>query len=163
MLPIWWWARGSLLDQRVSKLTEDQLAFTPLPSYTGGPRSTYINCWIYALSKNAKRKDAAMEFITYVCDPSIERDILVDTRENDVVAVQWASLRDADVNKRFGGMHAFAAEALQNTKVVPYSAEWPQIMEAIETAMSEAASGAKNVTDAFKGAEATVRRIVRRG
>ncbi len=80
-----------------------------------------------------------------------------------MVAVQWANLRDPDVNKRFGGMHNFAAEALQNTKVVPYSAEWPQIMEALETAMSEAASGTKSVNDAFKGAEATVRRIVRRG
>jgi hypothetical protein len=36
-------------------------------------------------------------------------------------------------------------------------------MEAIETAMSEAASGAKSVPDAFKGAEAAVRRIARRG
>jgi multiple sugar transport system substrate-binding protein len=163
MLPIWWWARGSLLDQRVSKLTEDQLAFVPLPTFPGGQRSTYINCWIYALTRNAKRKDAAMEFITYVTDPSIERDILVDPKENDVVATQWASLRDPEVNRRFAGMHAFAAEALQNTKVVPYSPEWPQIMEAIETAMSEAASGTKPVPEAFRQADATVRRIVRRG
>jgi multiple sugar transport system substrate-binding protein len=163
MLPIWWWARGNLIDPKVSKLTEEQVGFAPLPSYDGGVRSTYINCWIYALTKNAKRKDAAMEFITWVTHPSIERDILVDPKENDVVAAQWSNLRDADVNKRFGGMHNFAAQALQDTKVVPYSAEWPQIMEAIETAMSEAASGTKTVPDAFKGAEATVRRIARRG
>jgi multiple sugar transport system substrate-binding protein len=163
MVPVWWWVRGGLLDPKVSKLTEDQVGFAPMPGFTAGQSSTYINCWIYALTKNAKRKDAAMEFITYVTDPSIERDILVDTKENDVVAVQWSSLRDADVNKRFGGMHNFAAEALQNTKVVPYSAEWPQIMEALETAMSEAASGARSVPDAFKAAEASVRRIVRRG
>jgi multiple sugar transport system substrate-binding protein len=163
MVPVWWWVRGGLLDPKVSKLTEDQVGFAPMPGFTAGQSSTYINCWIYALTKNAKRKDAAMEFITWVTEPSIERDILVDTKENDVVAVQWSNLRDPQVNQRFGGMHNFAAEALQNTKVVPYSPEWPQIMEALETAMSEAASGTKNVTDAFKGAEATVRRIVRRG
>jgi multiple sugar transport system substrate-binding protein len=163
MVPVWWWVRGGLLDPKVSKLTEDQVGFTPMPGFAAGQSSTYINCWIYALTRNAKRKDAAMEFISYVTDPSIERDILVDPKENDVVAVQWSNLRDPDVNKRFGGMHNFAAEALQNTKVVPYSAEWPQIMEAMETAMSEAASGTKSVPDAFKGAEATVRRIVRRG
>jgi multiple sugar transport system substrate-binding protein len=33
----------------------------------------------------------------------------------------------------------------------------------METAMSEAASGTRSVSDAFKAAEATVRRIARRG
>jgi multiple sugar transport system substrate-binding protein len=163
MVPVWWWVRGGLLDPKVSKLTEDQVGFAPMPSYPGGKPSTYINCWIYAITKGSKNKAAAMEFVTFVTEPSIERDILLDPKESDVVAVQYPSLRDADVNKRFGGMHAFAAEALQNTKVVPYSADWPQMMEALETAMSEAASGAKTVPDAFKAAEAAIRRIVRRG
>ncbi len=163
MVPVWWWVRGGLIDPKVSKLTEEQIGFAPMPSFDGKSSSTYINCWIYALTKNAKRKDAAMEFITYITQPSIEREILLDPKENDVVAVQWASLRDADVNKRYGGMHAFAAKALETTKAVPYSSEWPQIMETLETAMSEAASGTKTVPDAFKAADAAVRRIVRRG
>lgn len=163
MVPVWWWVRGGLLDPKVSKLTEDQVGFAPMPSYPGGKPSTYINCWIYAITKGSKNKAAAMEFVTFVTEPSVERDILLDPKESDVVAVQYPSLRDADVNKRFGGMHAFAAEALQNTKVVPYSADWPQMMEALETAMSEAASGAKTVPDAFKAAETAIRRIVRRG
>lgn len=163
MVPVWWWVRGGLIDPKVSKLTEEQIGFAPLPSYAGGKSSTYINCWIYGITKGSKNKDAAMEFVTFVSEPSVERDILLDPKESDVVATQYANLRDADVNKRFGGMHAFAAEALQNTKVVPYSAEWPQMMEALETAMSEAASGTKSVADAFKAADASIRRIVRRG
>ncbi len=163
MIPVWWWVRGQLIDPKTSKLTEEQVGFAPMPSFEGGKSSTYINCWIYALTRNAKRKDAAMEFISYVTHPALERDILVDPKENDVVATQWSSLRDPEVNRRFGGMHNFAAEALQTTKAVPYTAEWPQIMEALETAMSEAASGGKSVNDAFKAAEASVRRIVRRG
>lgn len=163
MVPVWWWVRGGLLDPKVSKLTEAQVGFAPLPGFVGGKSSTYINCWIYAITKGSKNKDAAMEFATWVSHPSIERDILIDPKENDVVAVQYPNLRDPDVNKRYGGMHTFAAEALQNTKVVPYSADWPQMMEALETAMSEAASGTKSVPDAFKAADAAIRRIVRRG
>ncbi|MCX7325178.1 MAG: extracellular solute-binding protein, partial [Hyphomicrobiales bacterium] len=163
MVAVWWWVRGGLIDPKVSKLTEDQVAFAPLPSFAGGPRSTYINNWIYGITRNSKAKDAAMEFITFVTEPSVERDILLDPKESDVVATQWSNLRDPEVNKRFGGMHTFAAEALQNTKVVPYTADWPQMMEAMETAMSEAASGTRSVSDAFKAAEATVRRIARRG
>jgi multiple sugar transport system substrate-binding protein len=104
-----------------------------------------------------------MEYLSYVTHPAIERDILLDPKESDVVAVQTSNMLDPDVNRRFGGIHEMAAQALQNTKAVPYSADWPQMMEAIETAMSEAASGAKSVPDAFKGAEAAVRRIARRG
>ncbi len=126
MIPVWWWVRGQLIDPKTSKLTEEQVGFAPMPSFEGGKSSTYINCWIYALTRNAKRKDAAMEFISYVTHPALERDILVDPKENDVVATQWSSLRDPEVNRRFGGMHNFAAEALQTTKAVPYTAEWPQ-------------------------------------
>lgn len=163
MVPVWWWVRGGLLDPKVSKLTEEQVGHAPLPSYPGSKSSTYINCWIYGIAKNSKNKDAAMEYLSFVSDPAVERDILLDPKESDVVAVQYPNLRDPDVNRRFGGMHNFAAEALQNTKVVPYSADWPQMMEALETAMSEAASGAKPVPEAFKAADATIRRIARRG
>jgi multiple sugar transport system substrate-binding protein len=163
MVAVWWWVRGGLIDPAVSRLTAEQVGFAPLPSFAGGPRSTYINNWIYGITRNSRAKDAAMEFITFVTEPSLERDILLDPKESDVVATQWSNLRDPDVNRRFGGMHTFAAEALQNTKVVPYTADWPQMMEAMETAMSEAASGTRTVPDAFRAAEATVRRIARRG
>lgn len=163
MVPVWWWVRGGLLDPKVSKLTEDQVGAAPLPNFGSGARSTYINCWIYALTARSQRKDAAMEYLSFITHPAIERDILLDPKESDVVSVHTSNMRDPDVNRRFGGIHDMAAEALRNTKAVPYTADWPQMMEAIETAMSEAASGARSVPDAFRAAEATVRRIARRG
>ena len=73
------------------------------------------------------------------------------------------NLVDDAVNARFGGMHRFAAEGLRATQSITFGPEWPQISEALETAMSEAATGARTVPDAFNGAAAQVRRIVRRG
>ena len=67
------------------------------------------------------------------------------------------------MNARFGGMHRFAAEGLARTQSITFGPEWPQISEALETAMSEAASGGRSVPDAFNAAAAQVRRIVRRG
>jgi multiple sugar transport system substrate-binding protein len=163
MVPVWWWVRGGLLDPKVSKLNADQVGIAPLPNFGSGGRSTYINCWIYGITARSQKKDAAMEYLNFISHPSIERDILLDPKESDVVAVQFANMQDPDVNKRFGGMHLMAVEALRTTKAVPYTADWPQMMEAIEVAMSEAATGAKSVPDAFKAAEAAVRRIARRG
>ena len=91
-----------------------------------------------------------MEFVTYVSDPSIERSILLDPKENDVVAVQYPNLRDVDVNKRYGGMHNFAAEALQTRQVCALLAAWPQMMEVLETAMSELATSGKPVKEAME-------------
>jgi multiple sugar transport system substrate-binding protein len=164
MVAVWWWVRGGLIDPKPSHGSpQNRSALRPCPLSPAAHARPTSTTGSTGSPATASAKDAAMEFITFVTEPSLERDILLDPKESDVVATQWSNLRDPDVNRRFGGMHTFAAEALQNTKVVPYTADWPQMMEAMETAMSEAASGTRTVPDAFRAAEATVRRIARRG
>lgn len=162
MVPVWWWVRAVLVNPRQSRLTEDQVGFAPLPAFAGAERSTYINCWTFGITRTSKKKDAAAELLAWIADPALEREVLLDPKENDVVGLQWSTLRDPAVNARFGGMHLYAADALQKTRAITYSPEWPQIMEALETAMSEAASGNRSVADAMNGAAAQVRRIARR-
>ena len=60
-------------------------------------------------------------------------------------------------------MHRFAAQALDKTQYITFGPDWPQVSEALEIAMSEAASGAKSVPDAFNGAAKEVQRILRGG
>ena len=162
MVPVWWWVRAVLVNPRQSRLTEDQVGFAPLPAFAGAERSTYINCWTFGITRRSRRKEAAAELLAWIADPALERDVLLDPKENDVVGLQWSTLRDPAVNARFGGMHLYAAEALTRTRAIAYTPEWPQVMEALETAMSEAASGTRSVADAMNGAAAQVRRISRR-
>lgn len=163
MLPVWWWVRSTLLNPASSRLTEAQIGFAPMPSFEGRPRTTFTNTWVWGISRRSRRKDAAMELLTWIANPALERDILLDPRENDVVAVMTPNLMDEAVNTRFGGMHRFAAQGLANTQSITFGPEWPQISEALETAMSEAATGTRTVPDAFNAAAASVRRIIRRG
>jgi multiple sugar transport system substrate-binding protein len=104
-----------------------------------------------------------MELLTWIANPALEREVLLDPRENDVVAVMQPNLLDEAVNARFGGMHRFAAEGLARTESVTFGPDWPQISEALETAMSEVATGQRSAADAFNNAAAQVRRIARRG
>jgi multiple sugar transport system substrate-binding protein len=162
MLPVWWhvYNRLSLPDAAVKA---DQVGFVPLPSYPGSGPTTYTNQWIYGINGKSKNRDAAMEFLDYICSADIEHQILVDPNENDVVCVHWSNLRDPAVNARFRGMHAIAAKALESTtKSIPNIPEFLPIVDALASAMSEVVTSGRSVPDALNGAAAQATRIMKR-
>ena len=162
MNPCWWhiYNRFAMKDSAVSL---DKLGFAPLPTYAGSKPTTYTNTWIYGVNKHSKVREAALEFLTWVSEPGIERSILVDPAENDVVATQYSNLRDPEVNARFRGMHNFAADALENTtKSIPNIPEFLPCVDAMEVAMNNIATGQANVADAMNAAAAQVARIMKR-
>ncbi len=161
MVPIWWHVYNRILgpDSRIKK---EQVGFVPLPTYAGAESSTYVNNWIYGVNKRSKAPKAALEYLAWITQPDIERQILIDPSENDVIAVHWSNLRDADVNKRYGGMHEIAAKALAKTKTIPNIPEFLPVVDVLEVAMSNIASGQATVPDAMNGAASQVARIMRR-
>ena len=164
MVPVWWhvYNRFKLPDAAV-KL--DQVGFVPLPSYPGKGATTYTNDWIYGLNKNTKSRDAALAFLEFISDPAIERSILVDPAESDVVCVHWKNLRDPEVNARFTGMHGIAAKALETTKKsIPNIPEFLPIVDALSSAMSNiVTSGGGNIKEQLDLAAAQATRIMKRG
>lgn len=163
MNPCWWhiYNRFAMKDAAVGL---DKLGFAPLPTYAGSAPTTYTNTWMFGVNKNSKVRDAAIEFLTWISEPEIERSILVDPAENDVVATQYSNLRDPQVNARFNGMHNFAASALESTKKsIPNIPEFLPCVDAMEVAMNNIATGQANVADAMNAAAAQVTRIMRRG
>lgn len=161
MVPVWWWRYASLVDPKVSTLKPEQVAFTPLPSMPGKPNTTYTNTWFYGINKNSKNKAAAMEFLTWLSNPEIERSVLLDKSMNEVVAMQTKNLIDADVNLRYKGMHVFGAQALKGAKGTPLFAQWPQVSDVLEASISELASGKTQVKATLDDAAARVRKVMR--
>ncbi len=161
MIPIWWHVYNRF-SGKDSAIRLDQVGFVPLPTYGSVAPTTYVNAWIYGINKASKVPDAAAEYLAWISRPAIERDILLDPAENDVVAVHWSNLRDPAVNARFGGMHAIAAKALENTKRVPNIPEFLPVVDVLEVAMSNIATGQAKVADAMNGAASQVARIMRR-
>jgi len=161
MVPVWWWRYASLVDSKTSTLKPEQVGFAPLPSMPGKDNTTYTNTWFYGINKNSKKKAAAMEFLTWLSDPEIERSVLLDKSMNEVVAMQTKNLLDGDVNARYNGMHVYGAQALKGAKGTPLFAQWPQVSDVLEAAISELASGQKQVKPALDEAAAKVRRIMR--
>ena len=141
MLPVWWWVRSQLSDPEQSTLTADQIGFTALPSVAGADRTTFTNTWIFGVTAESDNKDAATEFLGWLTDPSLERDVLLDPDLSEVVAVHMSNLTDPEVNARWGGMHQAAADALATADGIEFGDNWPRIVLILETAISSLASG----------------------
>ncbi len=161
MVPVWWWRYAGLTDAKTSTLKPEQVGFAPLPSMPGKPATTYTNTWFYGINRNSKRKDAAMEYLAWLSQPSIERDLLLDRSRNEVVAVQTRNLIDADVNLRFGGMHLFGAQALKGARGTPLFPQWAQVSDILEASISELVSGQGLVKAVLDGAAVRARKALR--
>lgn len=159
MLPVWWWVRSQLTDPAQSKVTAGQLGFAPLPSVGGAARTTFTNTWVFAVTEGSDNPDAAIEYLGWLTDPALERDVLLDPALNEVVAVHVSNLRDAAVNSRWGGIHQAAAEALATAEGMAFDETWPRIAEILETAISSLASGGE--TDVRSVLDAAAAEIVR--
>jgi multiple sugar transport system substrate-binding protein len=161
MVPVWWWRYAGLTDAKTSTLKPEQVAYAPLPSFPGKDSSTYTNSWFYGINKNSKKKDAAMEFLTWLSDPSVELGVLLDRSLNEVVAVQTANMLNPDVNVRFKAMHLFGAQALRGAKGTPLFQQWPQVSDLLEATMSDIVAGRTQVKPAMDEAANRARKILR--
>ena len=148
MLPVWWWVRSQLTDPEQSKLSTEQVGFTALPSVAGSDRTTYTNTWIFGITDGSDNKGAAAEFLGWLTDPALEREVLLDPELSEVVAVHMSNLTDPQVNARWGGMHQAAADALATAEGIEFGADWPRTAEILETAISSLASGEETDTQA---------------
>ena len=161
MYPVWWWRYAGLVDTKTSTLKPEQVGFAPLPSMAGKESTTYTNSWFYGINKHSKKKDAAMEFLTWISQPEIERSVLLDPSMNEVVAMQTKNLLDGDVNRRYGGMHLFGAQALKGAKGTPLFPQWSQVSDLLEATMSELVTGKVQVKPALDEAATRARKILR--
>jgi multiple sugar transport system substrate-binding protein len=78
MLPLWWWVRSQLTDPEESTVTDEQLGVVALPSVAGAERTTFTNTWIFGVTEGSRNRDAAIEYLGWLTDPAIERDVLLE-------------------------------------------------------------------------------------
>jgi multiple sugar transport system substrate-binding protein len=161
MVPVWWWRYAGLTDAKTSTLKPEQVAYAPLPSFPGKESTTYTNSWFYGINKNSKKKEAAMEFLAWLGDPSVELSVLLDRSLNEVVAVQTGNMLNQDVNVRFKAMHLFGAQALRGAKGTPLFQQWPQVSDLLEATISDVVAARSQVKPAMDEAANRAKKILR--
>jgi multiple sugar transport system substrate-binding protein len=160
MLPVWWWVRSQLTDPTQSTITDDQLGFVALPTVGDAARTTFTNTWVFGVTEGADNPAAAIEYLGWLTDPALEREVLLDPALSELVAVHMSNMRDTEVNARWGGIHAAAADALETAEGIGFGDDWLRIVEVLETAISSLASGEQtDVQAALDAAAAEIARI----
>lgn len=105
------------------------------------PRTTFTNTWVFGVTEGSDTPKAANEYLGWLTDPALEREVLLDPELKELVSVHFSNLRDPEVNARWGGIHAAAAEALTTAEGIEFGDNWLRVVEVIETAISSLASG----------------------
>ncbi len=165
MIPVWWWAYSPMTNPEQSVLTEDQVAFTAMPSYQGNTVS-YAISMPYSISQYSENQEAAWEFMKWLSNPdlekrnAIEREVQGTPIVNNVVA-HIENLEDPEVNAANDDIQLAAWESLQNSDIMPQIPEWPEIGDLLSAAITEAAAGGdveQLMNDAAERADSILRR-----
>lgn len=160
MLPTWWWRYQGLTDGKSSTLSPEKVGFAPMPGYPGAATPSHTNLWLYGIDRHSKKKTAAMEFLAWLTQPAIEKSLLLDPAQHEIVSVQSANLADPAVNAISQGMHRMAGEVLKNARVLPLIPQWPVISDILDTAISKMALGTIPVKEGLDDAARKVRKLV---
>lgn len=145
MIPIWWWAYSPMITPGQSTLNREQLAFSGMPSYKGRTMTSAITM-PFSISQHSRQQDAAWEFLKWVSNPDLDRRNAVERSvggrsiQNNVVNHK-TSLTDPEVNAANAGVPMAGMRSLENSDVMPQLAEWPEVGDAISTAIARAAAG----------------------
>lgn len=116
--------------------------------------SAWLSAW--AINKNSKHPEAAWDIIKFVTAKEQEQQWFDDAGVTSArldVSTEYEPL----VNDRFA--QAIAGQ-LNDAKFVPQLKEWPQLIEAVNTATQEAFTGAKSPDEALQDAHNRINEIL---
>ena len=145
MTPQWWWAYSLLKSPDNSTLTEDQVAFAPLPTYKGNLKS-YAISMPYSISQYTRHPEASWEFMKWLSNPDMEkrnateREVKGEKIVNNVVT-HIENLTDPEVNEANDHIQAAVWRGLENSDIMPQISEWPEVGDLLSAAITEGAAG----------------------
>ena len=164
MIMQWWWAYPVLTSGR-STLTADQVGFTTMPSLDPAHPASVTTSMPFSLSKLSKNKEAAWEYMKWMCNPDLELEIALDKSDpdtNEIMVVHTRNFENDKLNAINNGLQREGLKCLQSARPMPHIASWPQVSSVLEIAISDICSGTKPVKEAMDDAAAQVTRALRR-
>lgn len=142
---LWWWHFANMTNpEKSQEIVVKNMGFAPVPGWEGKKKATLALSMVAGISTHSQHKEAAWEYLKWVSNPDLEKANVLDKSDPEtmtIVAVQTENLKDPEINATSDGMHAAAAESLAVSDTMPMFPEWPEVMSALEIAISEIAGG----------------------
>ena len=160
----WWWHYGSRILGKNTTLTADQVGFAPMPTFGDGEATTFAMSMPTAINANSSKQEAAWEFLKWVSNPDLEkRNVVEKENRNAIVALHRTNLNDDEVNAANSGIQAAAAGSLENSRIFPQLAVWPEVMQVLANAISEAVSNGADPKTVLDEAAEKAQKLIDRG
>ena len=157
MVIVWWWHYGVLTNPKKAKdIVTQNIGFAPVPAWEGRGKATLALSMATGISAHSKNKDAAWEFLKWLSNPDLEKDLVTDKSDpktTTIVVVHKKNLVDPGINKISNGMHKAAAASLAVSDTLPMIEEWPEVSNVLEVAISNIAAGADTKKEMDKAAK----------
>lgn len=141
------------------------VGFAPAPGWEGGEPLTYGYIWPVGILQSSKNQDAAWEYIKWLTNVQVEREIAIDKSDpmtSNIVVVHLSNLRDPEVNATTGGLQEVMGEILETARTEPLIEEWTEVQSLLEVAINEMATGAP-LEATLDRAAADVKAVMQRG
>ena len=160
----WWWHYGSRILGKNTKLEPEQVGFAALPAFGGGKATTFAMSMPTAINAHSRKQEAAWEFLKWVSNPDLEkRNVIEKEKRNVIVALHKTNLMDKEVNAANQGLQRAAAGSLENSRIFPQLAVWPEVMQVLANAISDAVSNGADPKKALDAAAKQAQKLVDRG
>ena len=160
----WWWHYGSRILGKNTKLKPEQVGFAPLPAFKGDKSTTFAMSMPTAINANSRKQAAAWEFLKWVSNPDLEkRNVIEKEKRNVIVALHKKNLMDKDVNAANQGLQMAAAGSLESSRIFLQLAVWPEVMQVLANAISDAVSNGADPKKALDAAAKKAQKLVDRG
>jgi multiple sugar transport system substrate-binding protein len=162
----WSWRYESLTNPKeVVKGVLGNVGMAPVPVYPNQKSPiSYATNFAISMSKDSKNKDAAWEYLKFLCDAKVEKSVVTDKSNPDtstVVTMHTSNLLDPEINKLHDNLQNVTNEVLKTSRALPVTPMWLQVQGALEVAMNKMASG-EPVKETLDAAAAEVRQIMDR-
>ena len=166
MMVTWSWYYSTFTNKTsASPDVYNNLGFLPAPSWEGKPPITYAQIWPVGISKYSKNPDAAWEYLKWLTNPRVEKEVALDKSNpkfDNVVVVHNSVLSDPEVNATTHGLQNVMASVLKTARTEPLIPEWPQVESTLQVAINNMAGG-KPVQATLDQAAKDVDAIMKKG
>lgn len=145
MMVTWSWYYSTFTN-KTSTVPEvnSNLGFVPAPSWEGKAPITYAQIWPVGISKYSKNQDAAWEYLKWLTNARVEKEVALDKSDpkfDNVVVVHNSVLADPAVNATTNGLQNVMASVLKTARTEPLIPEWPQVEAVLQVAINNMANG----------------------
>lgn len=124
---------------------KDRIGVVPLPAFAGGQQSTCIGGWQLAVSAFSRNKEAAVRLVRFLSSPEISKMQAILASHLPVFPEVYEDPEVLAANPWFRDARAVVLGA----RARPVTPRYPEVSEAIRTAMNAYLAGTRNAEQAL--------------